>query len=80
MEIRFVDSVGTCRMFFRMSDGFNLTFPIPATVIREPFAIAIFPTAWTRGIGKEKVGRVSHVARCSRIHNPRVGKYCIRDI
>ena len=42
IEIRYVDSVGTCMTFLRTNDGFSLTSPFPATVIREPFVVAIF--------------------------------------
>jgi hypothetical protein len=42
METRFVDNLGTWRTFFKISDGPILTSPTPATVVKEPSAVAIF--------------------------------------
>lgn len=37
-----MDILGTWRTFFRVSSGLILTFPMPATVVNEPSAVAIF--------------------------------------
>ena len=42
IETRFVDNLGTQRTFFKISDGPSLTSPTPATVVKEPSAVAIF--------------------------------------